>query len=479
VTEKISLIDPPQSGAEPTVLAAPRQERVRRAADAPRFVTGSILRHILGMTGAGAVGLMAIYFCDLANIYFLSRAGDQTVVAAAGYASAIVYFATSVGIGLSIAASSLVAPAIGANVRTRARRLSTHAHVLAFLISASFAVVLWFLIPMLLTMLGAEGRVHALATSYLSILVPTMPVLAVSMTAMAVLRSVGDARRSMYGTLTGAFVNTALDALFILQLGFGIEGAAIASAVARITILSIGLYGVAVVHKLIAKVKPAQFSGDMKAFMAVAVPAILTNVATPVGAAFVTAAVARFGDGAVAGWAVIGRLIPVAFGAIYALSGSIGPIIGQNLGARKPERMRATLTQSLYVMTGFTGAAWLVLALAAEPMAAMFNASGEARDLIVFFCRWLSPLFVFLGAVFIANASFNTLGKAHMSTMLNWGRATFGTVPFVLVGASLDGARGALTGNMAGGVFFGLLSVWLAYRLVNQIDERLRGISAK
>jgi Na+-driven multidrug efflux pump len=141
--------------------------------------------------------------------------------------------------------------------------------------------------------------------------------------------------------------------------------------------------------------------------------------------------------------------------------------------------MPATLTQSLYVMTGFTGAAWLVLALAAEPMAAMFNASGEARDLIVFFCRWLSPLFVFLGAVFIANASFNTLGKAHMSTMLNWGRATFGTVPFVLVGASLDGARGALTGNMAGGVFFGLLSVWLAYRLVNQIDERLRGVSAK
>ena len=97
----------------------------------------------------------------------------------------------------------------------------------------------------------------------------------------------------------------------------------------------------------------------------------------------------------------------------------------------------------------------------------------EARDLIIFFCRWQSPLFVFLGAVFIANAAFNTLGKPHLSTMLNWSRATLGTIPLVLAGAWLDGARGALTGHMLGGVLFGILSVWLAYRLIDQIAQSL------
>ncbi|MEQ1652255.1 MAG: MATE family efflux transporter, partial [Hyphomicrobium sp.] len=58
----------------------------RRDVQAPKFVTGSILRHILTMTGAGAVGLMAIFAGDLANIYFLARTGDEAVVAAVGYA---------------------------------------------------------------------------------------------------------------------------------------------------------------------------------------------------------------------------------------------------------------------------------------------------------------------------------------------------------------------------------------------------------
>lgn len=93
----------------------------RREIAPPKFVTGSILRHILVMTGAGAVGLMAIFVGDLANIYFLSLSNDQAVVAAVGYASSILFFSTSIGIGLSIAAMAMVSPALGAGLRARAR----------------------------------------------------------------------------------------------------------------------------------------------------------------------------------------------------------------------------------------------------------------------------------------------------------------------------------------------------------------------
>jgi putative MATE family efflux protein len=453
--------------------------RPRAQARTPKFVTGSILRHILEMTGAGALGLVAIFVCDLANIYFLSRTGDQTTVAAVGYASSILFFSTSIGIGLSIAASSTVSPAIGEGLRPRARRRSTHALVITLLVSAIIAAVLWFLVPSLLSLMGAEGEAHRLAKIYLRILIPTMPILAFAMTCMAILRSVGDARRSMNGTLAGAAINTLLDAILILHFGLGIYGAAVSTVAARGVMAAITFYGVAGVHKLFAALKPDVFRDDARLFLGVAVPAILTNIAQPVGNAVVTAAVARYGDGPVAGWAIIGRIIPVAFGAVYALSGSVGPIIGQNLGARQPERMREILTQSLFVMAAFTLAAWIVMILAAEPLAAAFNASGEARDLIVFFSRWQSPLFVFLGAVFIANAAFNALGKPHLSTLLNWSRATVGTIPLVLAGAYLDGARGALTGHMLGGVIFGVLSVWLAYRLIGQIKEEMRAPRAE
>ena len=142
-------------------------QTARRGAEGPRFVTGSLLRHILLMTGAGAVGLMAIFVGDLANIYFLSRLNDEAVVAAVGYASSILFFATSVGIGLSIAATSLVAPALGAGRRMRARRLATNAHPLSLIASVLIAIALWVAIEPLLSLLGAEGRTLELAAVYL------------------------------------------------------------------------------------------------------------------------------------------------------------------------------------------------------------------------------------------------------------------------------------------------------------------------
>lgn len=446
----------------------------RRNGVPPKFVTGSILRHILVMTGAGAIGLMAIFAGDLANIYFLSRLGDEAIIAAVGYASSILFVSTSIGIGLSIAATSLVSPALGAGFRVRAKRLSTHAHVLTFAVSAILSFVLWLLIDPMLMYLGAQGHALDLASRYLTILLPTLPMLALGITSSAVLRSVGDARRAMNVTLTGAIVNTALDVVFIIYMGWGIDGAAIASAISRVGVMGIGLYGVIGVHKLMGRPKWATLTKDSVAFSAIAIPAVLTNIATPAGNAYVTAAMSAFGDGAVAGWAIIGRIIPVAFGAIYALSGSVGPVLGQNYGAGLPDRMRSVLTLSLWTMVAFTGFAWAALALFAYPLASAFKVEGVALELLVYFCRWLSPLFVFLGALFIANAVFNTLGRAHYSTLLNWGRATIGTVPFVMAGAALGGASGVLAGNMIGGVLFGIVSVMLGYRLIGELGTTAR-----
>jgi Na+-driven multidrug efflux pump len=292
------------------------------------------------------------------------------------------------------------------------------------------------------------------------------------MTSASVLRSAGDARRAMNVTLIGAPVNTLLDAILILGLGLGIQGAAIASALARLVMMAIGLYGVVWVHDLWGRLRVRTVLADAPAHIAVAIPAVLTNIATPVANAYVTRAMAPFGDTAVAGWAIVGRVIPVAFGAIFALSATVGPIIGQNYGAGAFDRVRAALTQSLLVTAAFTGIAWAILAVLAWPIASAFDATGETADLIVFFCRALPPSFVFLGALFVANAAFNTLGRPHYSTALNWGRATLGTVPLVQAGAVLAGAAGVLAGSVLGGVIFGILAVWLAYRWIDQLATK-------
>jgi hypothetical protein len=77
---------------------------------------------------------------------------------------------------------------------------------------------------------------------------------------------------------------------------------------------------------------------------------------------------------------------------------------------------------------------------------------------------------LFTGALFVANAAFNNLGYPMLSTVLNWGRATLGTIPFVTYGAQF-GPAGLLVGQAAGSVIFGTLAVITAFRIVGRLGR--------
>ena len=181
---------------------------------------------------------------------------------------------------------------------------------------------------------------------------------------------------------------------------------------------------------------------------------------------------APFGDDAVAGWAIIGRIVPVAFGVIFALSGAVGPIIGQNFGARRFDRLTSTLRDSLTVTIVYVLAVWALLALFAGPIASLFGASGLARELIVFFCLFAAGSFLFDGAIFVASAAFNNLGYPAYSTLFNWGRSTLGVIPFVWAGAHFFGAEGVIAGRGLGAVVFGIVSMMVCFRTVADIAAK-------
>ncbi|MEL6299958.1 MAG: MATE family efflux transporter [Pseudomonadota bacterium] len=440
-----------------------------------RFVTGPLRQHILSMTAAGAVGLVAIFIGDLANILFLSRLDDVALIAAVGYASSLLFIMISISIGLSIGASAAIAPELGRGDRDEARRLAVHAIVLAVLVSCAVAICAYPFVPPLLRVLGADGRALDLASDYTRILLASMPMLALAIMTGAILRSVGDAQRAMYVTLSVAFVNVLLDPILILYLEYGIYGAAIATSISRSVGMGVGLYGAIAIHDLIGRPQAEQFPRDALRLGRVGLPAVATNLATPFANAYVTAAIAAYGDAAVAGWAFVGRLLPVAFGAIYALTGAVGPIIGQNYGVADRGRMREAVIEALKVTAAFTLAAWAILAVFSMPIVMLFRADGDTAALIYAFCLWIAPLFVFLGAMFISNACFNALGRPQVSTAFNWTRATFGTIPFVMAFGAWFGAEGVLAGQFIGGVPVGILAVWFALRTVDSLDLKAGG----
>jgi putative MATE family efflux protein len=428
------------------------------------------MRHVVVMTAASATGLLAMFGVDMVDMYFLTLLGEHELAAAVGFAGTLLFFLVSVSIGLQIALGALVARSEGAHRRDLSRRYCTSSLIFNGLVSTVISAIAWFNLPALLAVLGASGQTLDYAVSYAGIVLPNMPILVLGMSMAAGVRAIGDARRSMWATIAGSLVNAGLDPLFIFTFGWGLEGAALASVVSRIVVMALAWHAIAVVHKLPCRITLDQFLADMRPILTIAAPAVLTNLATPIGSGFVLRTMSQFGDSAVAGAAIMGRITPVAFAAVFALSGAVGPIIGQNAGAGLYGRVRSTLRDAVIFNVLYVAAVWLLLWYCADAIVAAFSASDEAADLILFYTHFLVGAFVFNGILFVANASFNNLHHPHWATCFNFGRALLGTIPAVYLGAQWYGARGVMAGEAFGSVVFGLLAMMGAFVLVRRLE---------
>lgn len=438
------------------------------------FTRGPTMRHVLVMTAASATGLLTMFGVDMVDMYFLTLLGEQELAAAVGYAGTLIFFLVAVSIGLQIALGALVARSEGARRRDLARRYASSGLLFSFLTAVVISALGYWNLEYLLRLLGASGLTLDYAISYAGILLPNMPVLVLGMSAAAGVRAVGDARRSMWATISGSLVNAALDPLFIFTFGWGLEGAAWASVVARMVVFAVAWHAIAVVHTLPRRISWQEFREDLGPLLKIATPAVLTNLATPIGGSFVLRTMSQFGDSAVAGAAIMGRVTPVAFCAIFALSGAVGPIIGQNAGAGRYDRVRSTLRDAMLFNVLYVLVVWLALSSLADLVVAAFSASDLAAQLIRFYCHFLVGAFVFNGALFVANASFNNLHHPHWATVFNFGRALLGTIPAVYVGAQWYGAPGVMAGEAFGALLFGSLAILAAFRLTRRLDAQYR-----
>ncbi|HLJ70287.1 MAG TPA: MATE family efflux transporter [Roseiarcus sp.] len=450
------------------VSAAPR---VPRAV----FTEGSTLRHVTVMTATGTVGLMAIFVVDLLSLFYVSRLGQEALKAAIGYASQVLFLSVAINIGLTIAISATTARALGAGDRPRAQQLAASGLVIAGIVAALVAATLFTLRGAILDhVMHAQEPARDVADKFLAITLPANVPFAIGMACSGLLRAVGDARRAMYVTLTGGLVTAFTDPLLIFGFGLGVYGAAWATVVSRLVFLSVGVYGAIYVHGLVGRPARKAMLRDFVPIMGIGGPAILANLATPAAAVYTTRVFSDFGEAAVAAVAITDRIIPVAFGVIFALTGSVGPVLSQNLGARLMGRVRRALTESFLLSVAYVLAAWALLFLATPFIVFAFKAQGDSARFLSFFCALGVSAWLFIACLFVANTAFNNLGFPVLATAFNWGRATLGTIPFVTIGAQRWGVEGGMMGAVAGSAVFGVAAVATAYWVTARLAERIK-----
>ncbi len=435
-----------------------------------KFTSGPVVHHLIRVTLANSVSLLSLYVVDILAMYWLSRSQDAHVLAAVGLVSILQFLVISICLGLSSAMMTLISRYVGAGEPGNARNVATSSLMGMLCLATVAALVLMVFGSVALSFLGAQDRVLELANGYLHLLAPAFVVMALGQVCVYILLANGQSNLAMLVVLSGTATVAVLDPIFIVQLGWGLDGAAAAYAIARTVALFMGLAFISRC-KLVQMTRLADSLAELRSVMALAVPTIVSNLAPGVAAAYVISRFATYGPEILAGATVIDRILQFTFGAFFALPGAIAPMLGQNLGARLYERVQSTIRWSAVLVMVFGACVSMLLIALSDLISTAFHLTPAARDLVTLFCWLGGGTWTLIGLQFVALPTFNVMRKPLFSAVANWSRATVGTVPFVLIGAFYWGAHGVLAGQLIGNavvavVVFGLCLVFVR----NQIE---------
>jgi putative MATE family efflux protein len=425
----------------------------------PKLTHGPVGKHLVDMTAPVLLGIATMMGQGLIDTWFIGQVGDAQL-AAFGFGFPILMIVTSVAIGLGAGTSSVVARAIGADDHQRARRLSTDSLLLSFLVTAIISAIGIVTIGPLFRLLGAPDELMPLIRGFMIILYMGVPFIVVGMVGMASMRATGDTRLPSMLMILAAVLNVILDPILIFGVGpvpaMGLNGAAMAALLARASIFIGTLYLMR--HRLdmvsFNKPDPAELRQSWRDILHVGIPAAGTNIIVPVGAAVVTAMIARFGPDAVAGFGVASRIESMMLVMYYALSAIIGPFVGQNFSAGKEER----ILRALWLCTVFSIGSGLVIAGLLASMSGwlpgLFSDSESVRRVTSMFL-WIVPIsYGTYGMVMVMNASFNGLGYPMPGVVISVCRIAVLYIPIALVAMQ----------------FFDIAGIFAAYAIANIVS---------
>jgi len=423
-----------------------------------RFLTGGTMGHVVRMTATGAMGITFVFLVDAANLFWVSQLGQPQLVAAIGFAYAVQFFSVSVAVGLMIGATAVISRSIGAGNRDQARRQAGAGVVIAASILTLVSLLIVAFRHQLIGFTGAEGETARLAARYLAITLPSLIPMSAALVLSGTLRADGYGAKAMYITLFSGCVLMVVDPFLIFYMEWGLDGAAIGLVLFRFALLALAVFFAVIQMKLVDRPTRRTLRNIAGPFMAVAGPAIATQMSTPAGNYLLTIVMARYGDEAMAAWAVVGRLTVVVFGGVFALSGAIGGIFGQNYGAGQMDRVRSTYRDALIFCGIYTVVAWALMLLVTSQVIRAFALTGVGVDVLRAFTMVGVGGFIFIGALFVSNAAFNNLGRPGWSTMVNWIKDGALSFPAAAALAGVFGASGVIYGQAVAGAIMGVIA---------------------
>ncbi|GJL85646.1 MAG: MATE family efflux transporter [Micavibrio sp.] len=426
---------------------------------------GPVKQHLIRLTIPMIWGLFAIISFQLVDTYFIAQLPDTEQLAAISFTFPLTYLVFSLIMGFGIAMSSVASRLIGEGSIETVRCVTTHGLIFVFGLGIVLALIGIALHDPIFRLMGADEQMLPLIRDYMIIWFAGSVFVTTPLVGNAAIRATGDTVLPALIMITVAVVNIILDPLLIFGLwGFPrleLQGAAIATVFANGIAAIAGVYVLYVHKKLLCFGKALRheaFLASVKRLLFIAIPAGLTNAIHPFVNAVILALLASHNIEAVAAFGVVTRIEAFAFIILMALSIGMAPIIGQNWGAGKFDRVHETLKLSISFNVAWSLLIAIVLGLLAKPIAELFSDDPAVIGYAALFF-WIVPFSYAFSNLLIGWASaFNAMGLPQKSFLMIVVKMLVLMIPAVYLGNMLYDVKGiffaiALVSIIAGTVF--------------------------
>ena len=441
------------------------------------------------LSGFMILGFLTMTVAQLVEAAYLAVVGTDAI-AAVTFTFPVVMALGAATRGIGIGVGATLARTMGGGDREHAAFLTTHGLLLVLAFNIVCCVLLVVYARPLFHLLGARGEILDLVADYISIWAIGFPLFGLAMVGTGLMRAIGDPVYPGVVMTSGSILQVAIGPFLIFGLAgapaLGVEGAAWAFVIARSVSFLASAYWFFGKERMIrdpfrraAPGEPSalsRFADSCRAILHVGIPAMATNLIEPLSAAIVTRLLASFGTAVVAGFGIASRIESVVFMVVIGIASNAAPLVGQNWGARRFERVDAALAlchryclvwSVIAALLMWSGGRWLVSLFNDEPAVV---ATATAFLYIV-------PITIgFAGMANVANGAFNALAKPLPALALSLLRLLVFYVPLALLASRYFGYIGIFAAAALTNVVLGLWGRAWNNRVIAHERRRLTGV---
>lgn len=409
------------------------------------FETAPVSKSIFHMVLPMLLSLVATLIFNMTDGYFIGKLGSTAMMAAVTLALPVSAFQMAIGNFFGTGGGTFVSRLLGEGNIKKAKGVSSSSFFLGLFTAVLFALGMLLAMDGVLDLIGASGVVRSFTKDYLMVLIISSPIIIPAFTLEEMVRAEGASKVSMAGMLVGVTVNLILDPIFIFYFKMNIVGAAIATVIGNLAMLSTYMYYLnSSKSSLSLKVRDLQLKFSL--FYEIAktgFSALLMNLFLVVICIVFNQYAASIGEKFIAGFGISQRVVQLAdfVGMSFAM-GSV-PLIAYAFASGNMKRMKLLIQTSATYLIGITAIIAVLLILFRSSVIGLFTIDQEVIVIgqTILLAQLASTLFA--GISSLLTGVYQAIGNGVAATILSVARGVL-FIPVIILGSRRYGTLGVI-----------------------------------